>query len=447
MNIFNRRKQQLESVVEQSSTNNDNLAEVALLTIHDGVIITDDKCAVQYINPAAVSMTEISSLQNAIGLDYELSMTLEDKDGRTLSQSDNEFTQAMRTGQTLEKYICFLIQKQSKKKIPIAISVAVVDNAFRNRVVTFRNVAKELEEENKQADFISTASHEMRTPVASIEGYIALALNPQTATIDARARGYLESAEKSSKHLGRLFQDLLDITKLDDGRLRPHPEPVEITDLVRQIVDAQVKRANDAGLSLEFGKQENSVSKIRRIGQVLYCHADTSFLQEIVDNLIENAIKYTKSGGSIRVEVRGDDKYVIISVADTGIGIPREDIKHIFQKFYRVDNSDTRTIGGTGLGLYLTKQRVESMNGRIWVESVYGSGSVFYVSLPRLSSDEYERLVTIAQNTGAMPLGNNTQNSVISPPPIMGTQVPPAMQPLVNNSLNNLNNNPNGGTK
>ena len=112
---------------------------------------------------------------------------------------------------------------------------------------------------------------------------------------------------------------------------------------------------------------------------------------EIIDNLLGNAIKYTPTGGSVYVNVRGDGDRVLINVTDTGIGISNDDLPHIFQKFYRSDNSDTRTIGGTGLGLYIVKKRVEAMGGRVWAESAFGEGSTFYVSLPRISGEEYEK--------------------------------------------------------
>ena len=117
-----------------------------------------------------------------------------------------------------------------------------------------------------------------------------------------------------------------------------------------------------------------------------------------MDNLIENALKYTPEGGSVYVNVRGDGDRVVINVTDTGIGISADDLGHIFQKFYRADNSDTREIGGTGLGLYLVKQRVEAMGGKVWAESAFGDGSTFYVSLPRLTEDEYNKRMIAVQN-------------------------------------------------
>ncbi|MBQ7201896.1 PAS domain-containing sensor histidine kinase [Candidatus Saccharibacteria bacterium] len=393
MSLFNRTKQ------SDSGADKTVLAEMALMTIHDGVIITNKTGAIQFINPAAVTMTEFDGQDAAIGLDYGILIKLETKEGRAMSDSDNSFLIAMNSGQSLDRFAACLIGTKSGKRIPVAISVVVADGG--NRIITFRDITKELAEEGEQAEFISTASHEMRTPVASIEGYLSLALNPQTASIDERARGYLDAAHAASQHLGHLFKDLLDVTKLDDGHLRPNFQPVEMVGTVKQIADGYLVPAKNAKLNFQFGANKaTAVGGLdRRLDQVVYGYVDVNFLHEIMDNLIDNAIKYTPAGGSIYVNVLGDGDRVLINVTDTGIGISSDDLQHIFQKFYRADNSDTRTIGGTGLGLYLVKQRVEAMGGRVWAESAFGEGSTFYVSLPRITGEEYEKRMIAINNT------------------------------------------------
>lgn len=393
MNLFKR------NTPKNGPKNQTALAEMALKAIHDGVIMTDKAGVIEFINPAAATMTGYTSTNNAIGLSYDSIIKLESKEGRELPETENPLVQAMKSGQPLAPFQCVLLAGQSGKNIPVAISVLPVEGLSNNRIITFRNIAKELEEEGEQAEFISTASHEMRTPVASIEGYLSLALNPQTATIDERAKGYLTAAHAASQHLGKLFQDLLDATKLDDGQVKPHFVPVEMVGLVEKISNDHQTRAKEAKISLAFGSENPAAfGAEHRIDQITYGFVDVNFMREVLDNLIDNAIKYTPAGGSIYVNVRGDGDRVLINVTDTGMGISADDIGHIFQKFYRADNSDTRTIGGTGLGLYLVKQRVEAMGGKVWAESAFGEGSTFYVSLPRLTSDEYEKRMIVVRN-------------------------------------------------
>ena len=416
MNLFKRNNP------TNSTNNHAALAEIALTAIHDGVVITDNKGVIKFINPAAARMTNYGG-ETAIGLDYGLVVKLESKEGRELSAQENPLVQAMNTGQALEPTQVALIAAESGQRFPIAISVQIANDASASRVITFRDITKELEEEGEQTEFISTASHEMRTPVATIDGYLSLAINPQTATIDERARGYLTAAEKASKHLGKLFQNLLDVTKLDDGRIKPTFEPVEMVELVKSISDEFAIQAKEAKLTYNFGSsQPISFGENHHMAQVVYGFIDVSFMREIMSNLIENAIKYTPEGGSIYINVRGDGDRVLINVTDTGIGISAENLSHIFQKFYRVDNSDTRTIGGTGLGLYLVKQRAEAMGGKVWAESAFGEGSTFYVSLPRISSDEYEKRMIVVKNKQMM--AQMAQPSPAPIPPIATTPTP-----------------------
>lgn len=393
MSLFSKKKSPNPSSPESAG-----LAELALKTIHDGVLITDRSGVIQFINPAAATMTDCKDTRNVIGLDYGLLIRLESKEGRELSEQENPLINAMKSNQPLESFRGSLIIGQTGKRLPVAISVLPVDNLGGQKIITFRNIAKELEEEGAQTEFISTASHEMRTPVATIDGYLSLCLNPATATIDERARGYLSAAQTASKHLGKLFQDLLDVTKLDDARIRPKFRPMEMVGAVKAITDNFINSANNAKINLRFGSASSSLSPDRRLSQVVYGFVDPTFLAEIMSNLIENALKYTPAGGSVYVNVLGDGDRALINVTDTGIGISADDLSHIFQKFYRADNSDTREIGGTGLGLYLVKQRVEAMGGRVWAESAFGEGSTFYVSLPRLTGDEYEKRMIAFNN-------------------------------------------------
>jgi signal transduction histidine kinase len=247
-------------------------------------------------------------------------------------------------------------------------------------VITFRDVTQERAEQGAQTEFISTASHEMRTPVAIIEGYIGMLLNPATATVDNRGLEYAQKAHEAAKRLGQLFQDLLDVTKLDDGRLPTNAILVDAGAAVRQAVEQLAPQATAKNLTLTYEHGDG-------IQPLYIIYVDLGQLQEILDNLITNAIKYTKQG-SIKVSLSESQGKVRISITDTGIGIAAEDIPHLFQKFYRIDNSDTREIGGTGLGLYLTKKLTENLGGQIGLTSELGQGSTFFVEFDRLTRDQ-----------------------------------------------------------
>ncbi len=425
------------------------LAQRSLDFIAEGVLLVDERGMIKFANPAAATMTGFDSPQSITGLDYQLVIRLENADQAPIEPTQSSLYTALMTNQAMSTREYFLVSAQGEHRIAIALACIPTGGQHEDRIINFRDITKELAEEREQAEFISTASHEMRTPVASIEGYLGLALNPQTATIDARARQYLEAAHSASKHLGHLFKDLLDVTKLDDKRLRARLVPVDAVEIVQRITAERLKDMEAKQIRYSFGDNEAVQLDKKRIEPKVYMAVDLDFLHEILDNLAENAIKYTPNGGEIHVNVKGDGDKVLISVADTGIGISADDLNHIFQKFYRVDNSQTRQIGGTGLGLYLVKQRVETLGGRVWAESDFGKGSTFFVSLPRLSDSEYEKM-RIAQTNeqmvrsfsapaqpAAQPIA---QQPVIQQPAVAQPAAAPAVNPVSPSpTINNQN--------
>lgn len=421
-----------------------NLANLVLNSIDEGVMIVHSSGIVVLVNPAAMRLLGTSDPNMVENLQLASILNLENSEGAKIEDDVNPVLRAVMNGENFETRDLILVSVQEQRR-PVAISVVCTTTGQNERIITLRDIARELEEEGEQADFISTASHEMRTPVASIEGYLGLALNPKTATIDERARKYLEEAHASSKHLGRLFKDLLDVTKLDDKKIRVQLTPVEMASTVRSIANGQVPMMSEKGIHYTFGANAaRSDNTARVVNQEVYASVDIDFLREAVNNLVENAIKYTAPGGGIWVNVRGDDDRVLINVTDTGIGISPDDLKHVFQKFYRADNSQTRTVGGTGLGLYLVKQRVEAMGGKVWAESSFGEGSTFYLSFPRITAEEYQRRKQIASNIEAM--SQNTQTlptqptmqdpqAAISQPMMQPMTQPTAVQPPIQQTL------------
>jgi len=313
-----------------------------------------------------------------------------------VADANDPVTKALADNKEVNTHDLSLITN-SGKKILVSVIVSPVGQPGEGVIIVFRDITLEKREERQQAEFISTAAHEMRTPVASIEGYLGLALNPATAQVDEKARDFINKAHESAQHLGNLFQDLLDVSKADDGRLSNNPKVVDVVEFTHDVVEGLRPKAEQKGLHMLFKPQPDDDEKAgeRRLNPVYYANVDNDHLREVIANLTENAIKYTPAGDVV-IDIGGDNEHVTISVADSGIGIPKEDQGHLFQKFYRVDNSDTREIGGTGLGLYLCRRLVETMNGRIYVDSEYKKGSTFYVEIPRIDHEEATRLIESA---------------------------------------------------
>lgn len=429
--------------IDDSTKNVKNLAnqlsevastsEIVINAIGDGVMAIDSKGTIQLINPAAQEILGWGK-QDALMLSYKSILKLEDENGKDLTLSAEPIESVLNTNQQARANDLIAVTK-SGKKISVDLVITPIGDTGSGAIVVFRDITKERSEEREQAEFISTASHEMRTPVASIEGYLGLAINPATATIDERAKDFIQKAQEAAKHLGRLFQDLLDVSKADDGRMTNVPKVANIVTLTETIVQGLTQKAADKNLRLVFSPTN---SNDRKIMPVYYVNQDNDHIREILDNLIENAIKYTPAGQVI-IDINGEEDRVIISIKDSGLGIPAEDIPHLFQKFYRVSNMDRQEIGGTGLGLYLVRRLTESIQGRVWVESVLGKGSTFFLELPRVETQEAERLQKEQQNAArpvtpaAQPAPLDTQEAPVAPPvqpiPQPVPQIPPQMAP------------------
>ena len=360
-------------------------SDVVINAIDDGVLAISKDGNIELINPSAQQIIGWDQ-GDALGLNWKSVLKLVTSDGKDVEELENPIAQSLSKNQPTHNDKLFLLTS-SEKRILVSIVSSPVGTDGEGVIVVFRDITKEKAEEREQAEFISTASHEMRTPVASIEGYLGLALNPATAHIDEKARDFITKAHESAQHLGRLFQDLLDISKVEDGRMKNNPKVINVNEFLKDIFDGLATKADEKQLNYIFMPDIVGESKEKSLQPIFYANIDPDHFREVVSNLIENAIKYTPSG-EVVVNITGDDKQISVSVKDSGIGIPAEDIPHLFQKFYRVDNSDTREIGGTGLGLYLSRRLAEAMSGNLRVESKYKEGSTFYLEIPRMNSSE-----------------------------------------------------------
>ncbi|MEX2014393.1 MAG: ATP-binding protein, partial [Candidatus Saccharimonadales bacterium] len=381
---------------------------ILIQSISDGIIVVDTNSKVTFINSAAAKMAEWPE-QEMIGFDARkiMRLILDEKSSEIIPNEQHPFSQVLALKKRFSKTLVLLNRKDERKYISLIISPVILpkekDSKIIGAIAVFRDVSSEKSEEQRRGEFISTASHEMRTPVAAIEGYLALALNDKVSKIDPKAREFLDKAHASTQHLGKLFQDLLTSAKAEDGRLTSHPTAIEMGEFVKQLSDDLRFGAEKKGLDVEFiisnneqGEDEvidtvNPVGSQKTIQPFYYSYADPDRVREVITNVFDNAVKYTSEGG-IKLGITGNEQVIQIRISDTGPGISKEDLPHLFQKFYRVDNSATRSIGGTGLGLFICKKIIELYKGNIWAESELGKGTAFYINLPRLTSSQAQDL-------------------------------------------------------
>lgn len=251
---------------------------------------------------------------------------------------------------------------------PRTVQAAAVPVMGRDRVLlVLRDVTEQRRVEAMRRDFVADASHELKTPAASIQ-VAAETVRDVVADDPAAARRFAEQLHRDALRLSRIVSDLLDLSRLEGER--PRAAPRSLDRIAREEVDRLEDRAR--GADVELGAD---LAPARVLG-------DEEGLRLLVRNLLDNAIQYTPAGGRVRLSLRGVDGRIELSVADTGVGIPRRDIPRIFERFYRVDRARSRDTGGTGLGLAIARHVVEQHGGRISVESELGRGSTFRVELP-----------------------------------------------------------------
>jgi signal transduction histidine kinase len=250
------------------------------------------------------------------------------------------------------------------------LSIAAVGFA-EGTVYAFRDLTEDRILEELRSDFVSTVSHELRTPLAAIYG-AALTLQRDDLPLDEEQRGNLMSViATESDRLARTVNDILWASRLDADRMQLElgsHDPRYLTQTVIEAAKAHLRPGVELTLSCE-----------RDLPPIA---GDPDKVRQVLTNLVDNAIKYSPEGGRVEVEVARREHAVCFSVADEGLGIPQSEQRRIFDKFYRVDPNLSRGVGGTGLGLYISRELVRRMNGTIWVESREGEGSRFSFELP-----------------------------------------------------------------
>jgi signal transduction histidine kinase len=239
---------------------------------------------------------------------------------------------------------------------------------------SLRDTKEKLEKLNQiKNEFISIVSHELRTPITAIKGFVKVVLDGEAGNLNVQQKKFLKIADQSVDRLINLITELLDISRIESGKLRVRPEKIDAYDLVLNVLKSISPAAFGKDLKIDMDVPEG-------LPLVL---ADSERLFQVFDNLIINSIKFTPSGGKITIFAKEQDDFILFGVKDTGIGISEKDIKKIFEKFYRVDTTFNKAIAGAGLGLSIIKSIIEIHGGQIWVESAPQKGSTFKFTIPK----------------------------------------------------------------
>lgn len=366
-NAVNNLSVKVEESQESTESERQRLDSV-LTNMTDGVIATDRRGYVIIMNDEAASFLETTE-QDALGnsildildirKEYSLRDLIENPDETIIDRSDKDHDLILHAHFSL-------IQR---------------DSGFVSGLVcVLHDVTEQQKIDNDRKEFVSNVSHELRTPLTSVHSYIE-ALQDGAWKDPEIAPNFLKVTQEETDRMIRMINDLLTLSRMDSGTQKIDKELVNITELYNYILNRfdMIIKSDDNN-----NEKPNKHYRIERrfTKQDLWVEVDTDRFTQVIDNLMNNAIKYSPDGGVITCSLYKTKHSVILSVRDQGLGIPRSSIPHIFDRFYRVDKARSRAQGGTGLGLAISKEVVEALGGKIWVESTENRGSTFYISLP-----------------------------------------------------------------
>ncbi len=233
------------------------------------------------------------------------------------------------------------------------------------------NIVKKIDDvESIKSEFIAVASHRMRNPMSAIKWYAESLLNGDCGFLNKMQENFVQQILLSNQRLINLLEDLLRVVKVEEGKVKLKKENINFKQIIESVLKKLRNEIQRKKIKVYFDKKDAVV------------WADADKLKQVLFNLLDNAIKYNSVGGKIKVEIKKDKNYIVCFVSDTGLGIPKNQLKRIFTKFFRANNIVTVHTEGNGLSLYLAKAYVESHGGKMWVESELGKGSTFYFTLP-----------------------------------------------------------------
>lgn len=331
----------------------------------DGVIATDRRGSINIINTAALQMTGIDDSKVAMGQSILEVLQISDRYNlRELLDNQEELLLDFSTDerQLIIRAYFSLIQRAS--------------GFISGLVIVLHDVTEQQRIELERRQFVSNVSHELRTPLTSVKSYVD-ALQEGAIDDPEVACNFLAVAQDETTRMIHMINDLLELSRMDSGTMKLETEYVNVGELFNYILNRfDMIIAND-------DKPEKYYTIKREIPKVqIWVELDTSKFTQVIDNIMNNAIKYSPDGGVVTARMIDNQKEVVLSITDQGLGIPKKDLGHIFDRFFRVDKARSRAQGGTGLGLAISKEIIERFGGRIWVESAEGQGSTFSISLP-----------------------------------------------------------------
>jgi PAS domain S-box-containing protein len=344
----------------------------ALFTsIGDGIIATDENGKVTEVNSAAIRIFGYHA-EELLGKWFPHVVRAFKEDGTEVARMDRPVMQAMLTGKPISDKAFFLAK--SGRLIPCSVTVSpiMIDDHPVGAIEVFRDITHEHEVDRMKSEFISIASHQLRTPLTAIKTYSHMLAEGYGGALNDHQKDFMEIILGSIARMNELINTLLDISRIEEGRLSVAPQTTDLKDILQEIITELQPLAAARSLQLK------STFKAKKSKTT----TDPLLVKEVCANLLSNAIKYTPERGTVHITLDQNGKDFIFVITDTGYGIPYDEQKRVFTKFFRAENILDKDTSGTGLGLYLVKQVVQNLGGKISFTSTEDKGSTFTFTIP-----------------------------------------------------------------
>lgn len=346
--------------------------EAILKSIGDAVFAIDKEGTVILVNNEACKLTGYTSpeIQNK---NYKMHFKFKSERGK--EDFDALINSVIKTGNPSRMPEHTVLINKDFAEIPVSDSVSPVTTTsgeIIGAVVVFRDSSRERELERTKDNFLSLAAHQLRTPLGGMRWTLELLMSGDLGELGEEAKQALKQIYDNDLRMLVLVNDLLDVSKIDQGLVKSNPEPTDIKECIEQSAKNILPEAVKRGVGI----------KVSAVGDLPKIYIDPKRLGEIIYNLIANAIKYNHKGGIVTIIAKEIAGTIRVSIMDTGIGIPETDQKRIFDKFYRAKNAVDAETEGSGLGLFVAKSFIEEEGGRIWFESQENKGTTFYIEVP-----------------------------------------------------------------
>lgn len=343
--------------------------EAILASIGDGLVVTDGSGKVLLINAIAAELLAVDQAK-IVGQNITKYDLYDDSDN-LIPQEDRPMQMALSTGRKVIQDVKSL-QNETKRALSITASPVTQQGKIIGTIQTIRDITKEKEIDRMKTEFISIASHQLRTPLSAIKWFTEMLLSGDAGKLQKEQADFAQNIADSTERMIELVSSLLNISRLESGRIIVDPKPTDLSKLVNGII-------NDLKGKTEEKKQTLIISVHKDLPII---NLDPHLIGQVYLNLLTNAIKYTPTGGEISVLISRKGDEVISQVSDTGYGIPKAEQGKMFRKFFRATNIVKVESDGTGLGMYLVKSIIESSGGKIWFESEENKGTTFWFSIP-----------------------------------------------------------------